>query len=109
MKHACGVEVKVTARSIIAGLAIGLMFAPGCGQGEPTASSPQPDQSPVPRADQGLTVEPKFPRPEQGGASKEISDAEKDLRKDLGGSPVIRPDVPTTTTKVPPAGKAGTP
>jgi hypothetical protein len=38
-------------------------------------------------------VEPKFPRTSEGDGSKDVSNVEKDLRKDLA-SPVIMPDVP---------------
>jgi hypothetical protein len=45
-------------------------------------------------------VEPKLPR------TGDVSNVEKDLHKDLA-SPVIKPDVPTTTS--PPAAKTGQP
>jgi hypothetical protein len=103
---------KVKVRSIFASLAIGLLLAPGCGQEEqPAGSSTKAPPNPVPRADLGRTVEPRLPRTDQGGGSKDISNVEKDLRKDLG-SPVIKPDVPTTTAPPvakPDAAKTGQP
>ena len=107
-----GGKVKVKARSVVASLAIGLWLAPGCNQAEgPGNSAPQPPPNPSPRADLGHPVEPKLPRPGEGEGAKDISNVEKDLRKDLA-SPVIKPD--TTTTPAPPAagtdaGKPGRP
>jgi hypothetical protein len=94
---------KLKVRSIIASLAAALLLAPGCQQDEAT---PQPPPNPVPRADLGEPVQPKLPRPEDSGKTKGISNVEKDLRKDLGGAPVIRPNTPTTTA--PPAVKEDT-
>jgi hypothetical protein len=99
---------KVKVRSIIASLAAALLLAPGCQQEEAT---PKPPPNPVPRADLGQPVQPKLPRPEEGGETKGISNVEKDLKKDLGGAPVIRPNVPTTTPPAaqPDAAKPGQP
>jgi hypothetical protein len=91
---------KMRVCSLAAGLAVGLSLAAGCGQeGGPADSSTKAPPNPSPRADLGVTVEPKIP----SSGSKEISNVEKDLRKDLGGSPVIKPDA--TPAPPPPAGK----
>jgi hypothetical protein len=91
-------------RSVIASLAIGLALAlaPGCGQEAGTPANPEPTRppNPVPRADQGVPVQPTQPRTDGGGGTQDLSNVEKDLRKDLA-APVIKPDTPTTTT--PPA------
>jgi hypothetical protein len=92
-----GGQLKV--RSVLASLAIGLLFMPGCWEEGPVGPAPQPPPNPAPRADQGRTVEPKLPRTE------DFSNAEKDLHKDLA-SPVIKPDVPTAPVP-PPTPKAG--
>src|SRR5262249_35016484 len=83
-----GGQMKV--RSVIASLAIGLLLTPGCGQQEegPADPSTKAPPNPAPRADPGRTVGPKVPRP------SDISNVEKDLRKDLT-SPVITPAAPT--------------
>ncbi len=99
MTASSGGELKV--RSILASLAAALLLAPGCQQDEDSTSKAPPN--PVPRADLGRPVEPKRPGAEAGGVAKEISKVEKDLRKDLGGSPVIGPNAPSPP--VPPAGK----
>ena len=92
---------KVKARSIVASLAIGLWFAPGCNQAEgPASPGSQPPPNPSPRADLPRTVEPRVP----ASTSKDISNVGKDLRKDLG-SPVIKPDA---TTPTPPDAKTDT-
>lgn len=93
-----GGEVKV--RLITASLAAALLLAPGCRQDEEEATPKRPP-NPVPRADLGLPVQPKRPASDEGGESKGISRVEKDLRKDLGGAPVIKSDAPTTPTTPP--------
>jgi hypothetical protein len=93
---------KVTIRSIVAGLVLAFLLAPGCQQEEAT---PKPPLNPVPRADLGQPVQPKLPRPDEGGETKGLSEVEKDLRKDLA-SPVITPAAPTTTA--PPAARPDT-
>jgi hypothetical protein len=97
---------KGKVRSGIASLAIwlGLALAPGCGQdaGTSPTSEPKPPPNPVPRSDLGVPVVPKLPRSDRGGETKDISNVEKDLRKDLG-APVIKPDTPASTA--PPATK----
>jgi hypothetical protein len=95
MMVAFGRKMRVV--SVTASLAVGLSLAPGCGQEDSATKAPP---NPSPRSDLGVTVEPKVPR----DASKEISNVEKDLRKDLG-SPVIKPDA--TPAPTPPAGKPG--
>ena len=99
-------------RSLAALILAVLLLAPGCRQEEePAGPSTKAPPNPVPRADLGRTVEPRLPRTDQGGGSKDISNVEKDLRKDLG-SPVIKPDVPTTTAPPvakPDAAKTGQP
>lgn len=99
---------KAEVRSLVAMLAVALWFVPGCGQDESTTAPPNP----APRADLGRTVEPKVRSDDQGGASRDISNTEKDLRKDLA-PPVIKPGG-ETTPPVPPAtrtdgAKTGTP
>jgi len=92
-------------RAVIASLALGLLPAPGCNEDAETTTTRPPN--PVPRADQGVPVQPTQPGTSQGGAAKDISNVGKDLRKDLGGGPVIRPDAPATTA--PPAATPGSP
>jgi hypothetical protein len=104
---------NVRVRSVIASLVIGLALAPGCGQdvGTSANSEPKSPPNPVPRADLGEPVQPKQPGTARGGGTPEISNVEKDLRKDLG-SPVIRPDAPGSTAPPvarPDAAKAGPP
>jgi hypothetical protein len=79
---------KVKVRSIVASLVTALMLVPGCRQDEGEAPP-----NPVPRSD-------------GAGGTKGISDVEKDLRKDLGGGPLIKPDAPATTA--PPTAKPDT-
>jgi hypothetical protein len=98
-----GGERKI--RSILARLAAVLLLAPGCQPNEDSTVKAPPN--PVPRADLGRPVEPKPRGTDGGGVAKDISDVGKDLRKDLGGSPVIAPNTPTTT--VTPAARPGTP
>ena len=102
-----GGERKI--RSILASLAAALLIAPGCQQDEDSTSKAPPN--PVPRADLPQPVEPKPRGTDGGGGTKDISNVEKDLRKDLGGPPVIKPDLPTTVTPAakPDAAKAGPP
>jgi hypothetical protein len=98
---------KLKARSAVAGLAIALAIASGCKDDEETPSKNPPN--PVPRADLPRPVQPPSEKP--SGVKKEASNVEKDLKKDLG-SPVIKPDVPPTTTPAaakPEAAKPGTP
>jgi hypothetical protein len=78
----------VKLRSMVAGLAIAMLFASGCKQDEEASSSNPPNLA---------------PRPVQPAPT---SNVEKDLRKDLA-SPVIKPDGATTTA--PPAATPGTP
>jgi len=102
-----GGERKI--RSILASLAAACLIAPGCQQNEDSTSKAPPN--PVPRADLPQQVEPKQRGTEGGGGTRDISNVEKDLRKDLGGPPVIKPDVPTTVTPAakPEAARPGTP
>jgi hypothetical protein len=99
---------KVKVRSVVASLAIALAIAPGCKQDEETPSA-NPG-NPVPRANLPRPAQPPSEK-DKGGGMPETSKVEKDLRKDLG-SPVIKPDVPATTTPPPAkpdAAKTGTP
>jgi hypothetical protein len=88
---------KVKVRSVVASLAIALAIAPGCKQDEETPSANP--ANPVPRADLPRPVQPPSEK-DKGGVPPAASNVEKDLRKDLG-SPVIKPDVPATTTPPP--------
>jgi hypothetical protein len=88
---------KVKVRSVAASLAIAMAIAPGCRQDEETPSTNPPN--PVPRADLPRPVQPPSEK-DKGGGPPATSNVEKDLRKDLG-SPVIKPDTPTTTAPAP--------
>ena len=90
---------QLRVRSVLASLAIGLLFMPGCWEEGPVGPAPKAPPNPAPRADLGRTVEPKVP------GTEDISNVEKDLHKDLA-SPVIKPDVPTAPVP-PPTPKAG--
>jgi hypothetical protein len=99
---------KVKIRSIAASLAIAMAIAPGCRQDDDTPSANP--ANPIPRADLPQPVKPPSEK-DKGGGMPATSNVEKDLRKDLG-APVIKPDVPTTTTPPPAkpdAPKPGTP
>jgi hypothetical protein len=76
-------------RSVIASVAVALLLASGCEQAEESGQPKTPTNT--------------APRAGQSEASKNISNVEKDLHKDLAPPTVIKPDVPTTT--VPPADK----
>jgi hypothetical protein len=91
---------KVRTRSMAAGLALTLLFAAGCPPEEEAADSPP--RSPLPTADSGRPVQPRPPRTDQGGETKDIGEVGRDLHKDLASSP-IRPVGPTTY--FPPAGR----
>ncbi len=107
MTASSGGERKI--RSILTSLAAALLLAPGCQRDEDTTATAPPN--PVPRADLGRPVEPKQHGTDGGGGTG-ISNVEKDLRKDLGGSPVIKPDAPATTvppTAKPDGARTGTP
>jgi hypothetical protein len=102
---------KVKVRSMVASLAvaIAMAIAPGCGDVEEAPPSRNPP-NPVPRADLPHEVQPPS-ETRKGGAPTETSKVEKDLHKDLA-SPVIKPDVPTTTAPPPAkpeAAKTGAP
>lgn len=100
MSVAFGGGGKGTFRSLVAGLALGLVA--GCG--EPGENPARPDTkappNPAPRADLGVTVEPRLRDTDQPGATREVSKVEKDLKKDLGVPVIIKPG-----TAAPPAGK----
>jgi hypothetical protein len=85
---------KLRVGSITASLAVVFLLASGCGPVE-ESGQPKPPPNPSPRADQGETVQPKLPRPE------DISRVEKDLHKDLAPPPLIGPNVPATPTTPP--------
>ncbi len=89
---------KVRVRSVVASLAIAIVMAiaPGCADNEEPPSKNPPN--PVPRADLPHEVQPP----------SETSKVEKDLHKDLA-SPVIKPNVPTTTTPPPVSPEAAKP
>jgi hypothetical protein len=98
---------RLEVRSLVAMLAVA-SFSPGCGQDEATNAPPNPS----PRADLGQTVEPRVRRDDQGGVTKDISNAEKDLSKDLK-PPVVKPGGEAAPT-IPPTpktdgAKTGTP
>lgn len=87
---------------ITGSLAVTLMLSSGCEQGETTDSSKKAPPNPAPRADLGVTVQPKLPRTE----SEEASNVEKDLHRDLA-PPLVKPGA--TGPTAPPAGRPGTP
>jgi hypothetical protein len=101
----------VMIRAMVASLAAAVsLLAPGCQRAEDSTTQPPPN--PAPRADLGQPVAPRYPRTDDAGPGKDVSNVEKDLRKDLGGSPLIKPEAPATVPPPPanPAGaKAGAP
>jgi hypothetical protein len=92
----------MSARSIVAGLAVGLALVAGCGpEGVPADSSTKAPPNPAPRSDLGVTVAPRVPKDVPDHDPNTPTAAEKQLHK-AQAVPSPKSDA---TTNLPPAGK----
>lgn len=73
-------------RSVVAGLTFTLLALPGCSENTQEQPGRTPPNPAAP-ADRSRPVDPNL-----SGVGKEAAKVESDLKKDLGGGPIIKPD-----------------